>query len=115
MQKADQDQEALRRLVRNHDQFSEEEKRALHIESVSAFNASFDAAIDARDEWEASRNHGVGQVIQTTQNVLVSSYVILQHLEPMVELVRHLGAPYGGMAIGTLSFLFVVCVKTIYN
>ncbi|KAI0897172.1 hypothetical protein F4806DRAFT_495680 [Annulohypoxylon nitens] len=106
LEKSDQEQKALREFVSSHDRYSQGEKRALHFDSVVAFNKAWDVALNARGEFEA--NHAP----ESTARILLSSsataYDILQHMDPILRLVKDFGAPYGGMAIGTISFLFTI-------
>ena len=108
LRESERKQKEFRSLVRNHGGFSEDEKSALQVDSVAAFDTVWKSVIDSKTTLEASRGHGIRKGVQKTQNFFASTSEILQHLEPMLELVRNLGAPYGGMAIGTISFLFIV-------
>ncbi|KAK6495010.1 hypothetical protein TWF481_003038 [Arthrobotrys musiformis] len=88
--------------------FSEEEKSTLQIDSFDAFEKFWNKTLDTRQNFEANHEHGVGLAARTAQNFAASVYDILQHVGPLVEVVKDLGAPYGGMTIGTISFLFIV-------
>ncbi|KAL6823381.1 hypothetical protein V8C40DRAFT_247949, partial [Trichoderma camerunense] len=108
IQKTDEEQKQLYAFINKHSQFSEEEKYALQIDSVPAFIKQWNLAIDSRGKFEASHEHGVRLTARRAQQFAESAYDVLQHKNPIVQLVQDFGAPYGGMAIGVISFLFTV-------
>ncbi|KAK6506458.1 hypothetical protein TWF506_011366 [Arthrobotrys conoides] len=105
---SDIEQQKFRAFVDSQEKFSEEEKSTLQIDSFDAFEKFWNKTLDSRQNFEASHEHGVGRTVRTAQNFAASAYDILQHFGPLVEVVKDLGAPYGGMAIGTISFLFAI-------
>ncbi|KAL7902142.1 hypothetical protein HDV63DRAFT_360870 [Trichoderma sp. SZMC 28014] len=108
VKKADEEQKQLHDFISNHSHFSEEEKCVLKVESVSAFEEQWNLTVDSRDKFEASHDHGAGLATRRAQQFVESAYDVLQHVDPIVQLVKDFGAPYGGMAIGTISFLFTI-------
>ncbi|KAF6831284.1 hypothetical protein CPLU01_06841 [Colletotrichum plurivorum] len=50
----------------------------------------------------------MGRASKGITNLAASANDILQNISPILELVRDFGAPYGGMAIGTICFVFMV-------
>lgn len=88
----------------------------MQITSADEFEKTFGSTLVAKDKFEASHRHGTGRVGRAIQNVGASAYDILQNMEPIVETVKTFGAPYGGLAIGTISFLVTVgALKPIHS
>lgn len=54
------------------------------------------------------RKRGGKRVGQFAQDFAVAASAIMNNMGPIIDLIRNIGAPYGGMAIGTVSFLFAV-------
>ncbi|PON20334.1 hypothetical protein TGAM01_v210776 [Trichoderma gamsii] len=106
IQKTDEEQKELYDFISKHSHFSKEEKYALRIDSVSSFEKQWNLTVDSRGKFEACHDHGVGLAARRAQQFVESAYDVLQHVDPIVQLVKDFGAPYGGMAIGTISFLF---------
>lgn len=48
--------------------------------------------------------------MQKTHQGLLDAHEILPHIDPIIQIVKAVGAPYGGMAIGTITFLLTVWV-----
>ncbi|KAM0258111.1 hypothetical protein ACHAQJ_004016 [Trichoderma viride] len=108
IRKSDEEQKELHSFVSNRGQFSAEEKHALQIESVSEFEKYWNLTTDSKSKFEASHENGKGLARQKVQDFAVSAYNVLQQIAPIVQLVQNFGAPYGGIAIGTISFLFTI-------
>ncbi|KAI0853359.1 hypothetical protein F5Y00DRAFT_257384 [Daldinia vernicosa] len=108
LEKSDHEQKRLREFANTHDRFSEEEKHALQLDSVDAFSRIWVNTLDAKGDFQVSHEHGVGATAQILQSSADTAVVILQHIEPILQLVKDFGAPYGGMAVGTISFLFTI-------
>jgi hypothetical protein len=102
------EQKDFRTFVRIRGKFSEEEKSTLEIDSVAAFESFWKTTLDAKGDFEASHEHGFGLVVQKTQNFAASAWDILRELQPILEVVKTFGGPYGTLAVGTISFLFAV-------
>lgn len=112
VEKSDREQRRFHAFVGNHGEFSDKEKSTLQFDSAAAFESFWHTTTDAKRKFEASHEHGAGRVAQTVQNFAASAYDILHHMEPILDLVKDFGAPYGGMAIGTISFFFAVWSAT---
>jgi hypothetical protein len=113
IRKADEEQKQLYDFISKHSYFSEGEKNALKIDSVSTFEKQWNLTIDSKGKFEASHDHGVGLAARRAQQFVESAYDVLQHMDPIVQLIKVFGAPYGSMAIGTISFLFTVRTLTV--
>ncbi|KAI1387951.1 uncharacterized protein F4822DRAFT_444459 [Hypoxylon trugodes] len=108
LKKSHQKQIELRRFASKHISFSEKERLALQFDSVAGLNNIWDTALEAKSQLEAGHEHGVGLMSKRLQDSATAGYVILQQIEPILRLVKDFGAPYGGMAVGTISFLFAI-------
>ncbi|KAI0106667.1 hypothetical protein F4814DRAFT_428650 [Daldinia grandis] len=102
LEKSDQKQKRLRDFVNSHDRFSEKEKHILQLDSVDAFSRIWANTL------RASHEHDVGPTAQRLQRFTDTAVVVLQHVNPILQLVKDFGAPYGGMAVGTILFLFTI-------
>jgi hypothetical protein len=109
----EEEQKQLHDFISNHSHFSEEEKYALQIDCVSTFEKQWKLVVDSRDNFEANHEHGVGLAARRAQQFVESAYDVLQHMDPIVQLIKDFGAPYGSMAIGTISVLFTVRILQI--
>ncbi|KAJ5817754.1 hypothetical protein N7447_007762 [Penicillium robsamsonii] len=105
IKKSDEAQYALRGYVHEHGKFSEKEKIALKLESVESFGRFWTSTQDAKQKFDAGHHNGIRSEMQSFAS---SACDILQNLEPILTLIKDFGAPYGSMAIGTISFIFTV-------
>lgn len=108
LKRSDEDQLKFRDYVQRHRDFTAEEKAALSIDSVLSFQKAWDVAAQAKTTTEERRRRGRKRIGQSVQNFAVAASDIVTCMGPILELVKDIGAPYGGMAIGTVSFLFTV-------
>jgi hypothetical protein len=116
VKKSEAEQEQLRSFVETSGKFDSREKRSFQVDSAAAFARFWNETFDAQHDFEKDHEHGVGRVARAAQNIASSGYDLLSQLQPVVELVRNLGQPYGGIAIGTITFFFAVCapISTAY-
>ncbi|KAI8306399.1 hypothetical protein K4K59_011500 [Colletotrichum sp. SAR11_240] len=84
------------------------EKNALDVQSHEDFESFWKTTQGARAQYDAKREIGIGRVVKGMTSLAASANDILQDISPILDLVRNFGAPYGGMAIGTICFVFVV-------
>ncbi|KAK7433892.1 hypothetical protein Landi51_13763 [Colletotrichum acutatum] len=108
LQQSDKDQKELRVFASNSKVFFPEELAILNVQSVAEFEQPWKLAIESKKRLETRRNHGIGKWKQKVQRGLSSAHDILQHIDPIIQIVQTVGAPYGCMAIGTISFLFTI-------
>ncbi|KAL7789034.1 hypothetical protein V8C37DRAFT_387015 [Trichoderma ceciliae] len=108
IKESDEKQKEFHAFVSNHSQFSTEEKYALQIESVAAFEEHWNLTADSKRKFDEIHEHGLGLAGQRAQKFASSAYNVLQQMTPIVQLVQNFGAPYGSMAIGTISILLTV-------
>ncbi|KAJ5902308.1 hypothetical protein N7495_002836 [Penicillium taxi] len=105
VKRSDEAQHAFREFVHKKGRFSEKEKAALDFKSVGAFEEFWSSTYKAKEKFEAAINSEIRSKIQS---FVSSACSIMKNLEPIVALVKDLGAPYGSLAIGTISFVFTV-------
>ncbi|KAE9566690.1 hypothetical protein CGMCC3_g17140 [Colletotrichum fructicola] len=84
------------------------EKDALDVQSREDFESFWKTTQGARAQYDANREIGIGRVAKGMTNLAALANDILQNISPILDLVKDFGAPYGGMAIGTICFVFVV-------
>ena len=88
--------------------FSKQEKVAYEINSVAAFGEYWQATNDAQASFDRSHERGCSWWAKRYQAAAASVEPFMNDLSPIIEIVRNLGAPYGSIAVGTVSLLFVV-------
>ena len=108
VKRSDDDQKVLRDFVKKDHRFSKEEKAALDIDSVDAFDIFWNSVLQSQNKFEETHKKGAGLAMRKVQDFGASASDIVQHMDPIVQIVKDFGAPYGGMAIGTITFLFTV-------
>ncbi|KAI8294484.1 hypothetical protein K4K56_002108 [Colletotrichum sp. SAR 10_98] len=91
------------------------EKNALDVQSHEDFERFWKTTQGARAQYDAKREIGIGRVVKGMTSLAASANDILQDISPILDLVRNFGAPYGGMAIGTICFVFVTKIVEAYN
>lgn len=108
IEKSDQDQLRLREYVRGHQDFTADEQATLDINSVDAFQHIWGVTVKSKAATEERRKRGSKRVGQSALDFVAAASDILNYMGPILNLIKDIGAPYGGMAIGTVSFLFTV-------
>ncbi|KAK1991739.1 hypothetical protein LX36DRAFT_589824 [Colletotrichum falcatum] len=97
------DQKEFRSFASNSKAFFAEEIAVLDIQTVAEFEQSWNLVIDSKRKLEASRQRGIGKLMDKVHQGMSSAHDILQHIDPIIQIVQTVGAPYGNMAIGTIS------------
>ena len=92
----------------NSKNLSEDEKAALEIDSMDSFYGYWDRTKTAQDSFDHSHENGCGLWGRRYQRSAAFVLPFMDDFSPIIRIVRDLGAPYGGAAIGTLSLLFAV-------
>ena len=92
--------------------FSEYEKAAWKVDSVAAFKDYWEEVNGAKDEFDRSNEKGCGLWAKRYQSSAATVQPFLDDLSPIIQIVRDFGAPYGAIAVGTVSLLFAVSVRS---
>jgi hypothetical protein len=85
----------------------------LYIDSKDAFENFWNAALSSKRGFDVGRASGIGLSKQRASEFGASAYEVMRNVSPILEIVKDFGAPYGGLAIGTVSFLFAVCYSRV--
>lgn len=62
----------------------------------------------AQDSFHDARAVGTGRFFKRVTSLAATSYEMIEGFNPIINLLRDSGAPFGGLAIGTVCFLFAV-------
>ncbi|KAJ6443245.1 LIM domain-containing protein [Purpureocillium lavendulum] len=108
---SEQKQSQLRERTSGSRAFTQSEQAALQITSKDAFKDFWDSALTAKAAFDAEHERGARRLAKGAANLATSAHDFLRDVSPMVDIVKDFGAPYGGMAIGTICFLFAVRSK----
>lgn len=87
---------------------SQREQAALQLSSEEAVAAFWEQTLGAKASFDADHSHGIGKASRKTNEFMASAFDLLQGFSPMVDMIKDVASPYGGLAIGTISFLFAV-------
>ena len=81
---------------------------------MEAFDSYWETTRNALDTFEDSHGNGCGLWARRYQKSAAVVQPFLDDFSPIIRIVKDLGAPYGGAAVGTLSLLFVVSASLLY-
>ena len=95
-------------MAKNKRRFTNDELNALDITSQKAFEDYWKATLNKKAGFDKSHEEGVAGAGKNVTNQLASAQEIIESFSPLIELVTNFGAPFGGMAMGTLCFVLVV-------
>lgn len=112
MQQSDREQEDLRVFVNGKSSFSERERAALQVDSIASFDAFWNQTTKAQAKFESNHEQGVKQWARKAQDFGEAASDTMRQLEPIVQVIKDFGHPFGGMAIGTITFFFTVKLLT---
>lgn len=88
--------------------FSENEKAALKVDSVAAFKDYWEETNSAKEKFDRSHEKGCGLWAKRYQSSAAVIQPFVNDFSPIIQIVRDFGAPYGAIAVGTMSLLFAV-------
>lgn len=109
MIQSEHEQSAFCQLVESSRRFSNNEKAVLQFKTVDEFHIFWENAKGIKRDFEASNEDGVRRFAQESRGLATTASKILSDLSPMLNLIQDIAAPYGGMAVGVISFVFAVC------
>ncbi|KAH6697477.1 hypothetical protein F5X68DRAFT_226847 [Plectosphaerella plurivora] len=84
------------------------EQPALSVTSREAFEDFWKKVHGSKVVFDQKHEQGAGRLSRGATSLAASANEILRDVSPILELVRDFGAPFGGMAIGTICFVFAV-------
>ncbi|KAK3329967.1 hypothetical protein B0H66DRAFT_635071 [Apodospora peruviana] len=108
IKKCEEKQKLLRNRAGESRKFTEEERSALDVDSQENFKNFWETTLDAKVAFDTEHDDGPGRLAHEANHLAASAYDLLQKVSPLIDIVKNFGAPYGGMAIGTICFLFAV-------
>lgn len=108
VKRLENEQSDFKNLVASSKGYSEIEKAAVNVTTVAEFNTLWRNTNDAKKEFDHSHEKGCGLCSKTYQSSAVEVRNFLNDFSPILDVVQNFAAPYGGMAVGTISVLFVV-------
>jgi len=88
--------------------FSRAEKDAINCNTVTQFRKYWEDTSISRDAFENNHQKGCGLWVKRYPKTAVLVQEFMEDFNPIVEFVTMFAAPYGGIAVGTISVLFAV-------
>jgi hypothetical protein len=98
--------------VKASSKFSEQQKAAIGHTSTQQFNEYWAAVNEKAEKFESDHQEGRGLRSRRYQEVMSSASEFMTGFNPIIETVEHMSSPYGGLAIGAISFLFAVSIAS---
>ena len=93
-------------------EFSENEQAAIKVDSVAAFSDYWQYTNSAKENFDRSHEKGCGLWAKRYQSSAAFIQPFMDDFSPIIRIVKDFGAPYGGVAVGTISLLFAVSVNS---
>ena len=90
--------------------FSAREKKAYEVTSVDAFGEYWQGVSSAKEDFDQSHEKGCGLWAKRYQSSTAFIKPFFDDFSPLVRIVKALGAPYGDVALATMTLLFAVSV-----
>jgi hypothetical protein len=99
--------------VTQSNEFSEDEKKAIQYNTLAEFKAYWAKVNEAKSDFDISHEKGRGLWSKRYQSLATIVQSFMDDFSPLVQIIRDFGAPYGGVALGVISVLFVVCPQLV--
>ncbi|CAG8959339.1 hypothetical protein HYFRA_00013109 [Hymenoscyphus fraxineus] len=90
------------------EKFTKSEQSALNVDSKEAFEIFWKGALSNKRGFDVKREHGRRRAGKKVTSLSSSAYDIIQNFGSLVNIIKDFGAPFGGMAIGTICFLLTI-------
>lgn len=107
-----EEQDSLRAKVKASSKFSMEQKAAIDHISTQQFDEYWKAVNEEAENFDSHHQKGRGLRSRRYQELMSSASEFMRGFNPIIETVEHLSSPYGGLAIGAISFLFAVSIAS---
>lgn len=101
-------QNEFKQWVVESKRFSEHEKSAISLESPTNFDEYWQNTNNAKNTFDRSSDKGCGLWTRRYQSSAAAVQPFMKDFSPIIDIVKDFGAPYGGIALGTISLLFAV-------
>ncbi|KAK8074085.1 hypothetical protein PG994_004984 [Apiospora phragmitis] len=108
IQKSDNEQREFHQFVEGSRGFTDEERAALKICSFSALEVFWGDTVAAKRAYDIDHSHGRKKLARRSQDFAATAFEVFREMAPMFDLISNIAAPFGGLAIGTLSFFLTL-------
>lgn len=105
---SENEQSQFKELVATSKNFSKTEKAVIEYKTVAEFDTFWQLTNSAKEEFDQSHERGCGLCMRRYQSSAVVAQSFMEDFSPIINIVKSFAAPYGGMAVGTISILFAV-------
>ena len=105
---SESEQIKFKQLVSTSKSYSEIEKAAIKFETFAQFEEFWQTTTNLKEEFDQSHERGCGLCSKNYQKSAVMARDFMRDFSPIIDLVKDFAAPYGGVAVGTISVFFVV-------
>lgn len=78
------------------------------FDSVEKFNTFWQKTNRAKQDFDQRHQRGCGLWLNKYQASAVEVQNFMDDFSPIIDIVQAFGTPYGGLAVGTISILFIV-------
>lgn len=108
IQRLEKKQSKFKKLVATSKDYSKIEKSVVNLDTVAEFDAFWQKTNDAKVEFDQNHERGCGLFSKRYQSSAVVVRSFMKDFSPIIEIVQDFAAPYGRLAVGTISVLFAV-------
>ncbi|KAL1854935.1 hypothetical protein Daus18300_011255 [Diaporthe australafricana] len=105
---SEEEQENFRRRLKSNGNLTRQEEAALKIDNYDAFSVFWQDTLGTKAAFNTDRTRGAGKAGKKVTSFMASADDMIKDFNPIVEVVRDFGSPYGALAVGTVCFLFTV-------
>ncbi|KAI1113381.1 hypothetical protein F5Y14DRAFT_462432 [Nemania sp. NC0429] len=106
--KSEQNQRELRQRFMAASHFSQQEISAFEIDTKESFERFWHSTIAAKRDFDARHDHGLARVAGKATKFANSAVVAWSAIAPILDIVKDVGSPSSGVAIGTIAFMFTI-------
>ena len=108
IKRSETEQTRFKHLISTSKSYSEIEKTVIKFETIAQFDEFWQTTVDSKEEFDRSHEMGCGLCSKNYQNSAVMARSFMKDFSPIIDLVKDFAAPYGGVAVGTISVFFAV-------